>query len=372
MAAVSGKVSRDASGGPPLLVDDVRIRYGSRTVVDGVSLSLAAGEIYGLLGPNGAGKSTLIRAMCGRMRLAGGNILIHGKRIRPGAGPSPHLGRVAQKVALLEHLTVRENLSTFGHLFGLGGRRLRLRTRDVLERLDIASLARVGVARLSGGQRQRLHIAVALLTEPDILILDEPTVGVDLASRQKLYEVLKDLAKGGMAILITTHDLPEARILSDRVGILVAGQLVAEGTPDALIDDRFGGMRKARICARTGADQARLAFLSRLGLSRVGLTEWSGLLDEARDLPQLFQNFQRCPDLITELVLSRPDLEDLFAHWQDGGPPMPELSEEEMGGPQAARETQTSTGHVLIAADPIYDFAPEDVCPERAMQRMVQ
>ncbi len=302
-----------------LSVQNVSLRYGSRTIVHDVCLEIARGEVYGLLGPNGAGKSTLIRSICGRMPIPEGHIWLLDKRMKPCSGPSRHVGRVAQRAALFDHLTVWENLHTFGHLFGLSGRLLDSRIDEVLTRLSLTSTGRTASVRLSGGQRQRLHIAVALLTKPDLLILDEPTVGVDLASRHQLYDVLQGLTDSGMAVLLTTHDLPEARLLSDRIGILVDGRLVAEGTPDALIDDRFGATRKARVCARPEIHDKQSAFLDRLGLERSGEAEWTGLLDEARDLPALFAGIQRCPHLFTELILTRPDLQDVFAYWQDGG-----------------------------------------------------
>ncbi|MGF1456548.1 MAG: ABC transporter ATP-binding protein [Alphaproteobacteria bacterium] len=367
--ALSGGVSRTDGSRPLLEVEDVHVRYGARAVIAGVSLAIRPGEIYGLLGPNGAGKSTLMKAICGRARLSSGHIIVRGKPVRAGWRSGSHVGRVSQQVALFDHLTVRENLTTFARLFGLGGRRLKERVRDVTERFDLGAFAGTVAARLSGGQRQRLHIAVTLLTEPDVLMLDEPTVGVDLASKQKLYAVLNDLARDGMAIVVTTHDLPEARILSDRVGILVDGRLVAEGPPDVLIEDHFKGLRRTRICIRPGAVEAEAIVLSGLGLARIGATEWTGFLDEARDLPSLFDHVQRYTHLITELVLSRPDLEDLFGIWQQGEA-IADRSEDDTAGPSAGVTSLVQSGDALAAAME-HDFLPEDVCPDRALERMV-
>ncbi len=298
---------------PPLNVETVSIRYGSVTVVDQVSLSIGRGEIYGLLGPNGAGKSTLIRAISGRLPLAGGGVQIEGRAITPGTGPSRHLGRVPQKPALFDHLTVRENLFTFARLFGVSGRTVRRKVEEILEAIGLQEAAGRPADRLSGGMRQRLHMGAALLTEPSILILDEPTVGVDLASRRGLYDILLGLRDRGLAILLTTHDLPEARLLSDRIGILIAGQLTAEGTPEALIQARFGGKRHARVVCRPGTQDWETTFLETLGLTCMDAgQEWIGMVDEASVMPRLFEACRERSDLIAEMTLTRPDLADLL------------------------------------------------------------
>ncbi len=306
-------------GHVPLFVDEVTVGYRGRTVIDRVSLRLHEGEIYGLLGPNGAGKSTLMRAIAGRLPLEHGRIFVDGAPITPCRDPIPDLGWVTQRVALFDHLNAKENLKTFGRILGLSGRVLRDQVAAVLERMDLQDTARVPVERLSGGTRQRLHIAVSLLTKPKVLILDEPTVGVDITSRQGLYALLQGLQAEGLSILLTTHDLPEARLLTQRIGILVAGRLVAEGTPDALIDSRFGKIRQARIRLRADAQDHETIFLTRLGLARTGSAqEWWGLIEEETAMPQLFACVQECPDLIMDISLTRPDLDALLSSW--GGP----------------------------------------------------
>jgi ABC-type Na+ transport system ATPase subunit NatA len=175
-----------------------------------VSLSLGEGELLGLLGPNGAGKTTLIRAIAGRVRLDGGTISLYGHTLEPER-PRPDLGVVPQENALYPLLTARENLETFGQLNGLDGKRLRERVAWALEWSGLAERARSPVRTFSGGMKRRLNLACGVLHEPKLVLLDEPTVGVDPQSRESIYDMLGALRARGTSLLLTTHYLEERK-----------------------------------------------------------------------------------------------------------------------------------------------------------------
>lgn len=219
--------------GPVLQVRDLVRRFGDNVAVDGVSFQIAAGETYGLLGPNGAGKTTTITMIAGLLTPDAGSVLVAGE---PLTGDRKSLiGLVPQDIALYPDLSARENLQFFGRLQNLRGERLTSRIAEVLEVVGLSDRAKDRIDTYSGGMKRRANIAVGLLHEPRLLILDEPTVGVDPQSRNSILEAVTELGGAGMAVLYTTHYMEEAERLCDRVGIIDSGRLVAEGTRDELI-----------------------------------------------------------------------------------------------------------------------------------------
>ncbi len=215
--------------------------FGSHKVVDGVGFSIAAGETYGLIGPNGAGKTTTISMLTGLMRPDAGEVVISGEHLDPSALEiKRHIGLVPQDIALYPDLSARENLVFFGRLQGLDRSLLRQRIDAVLEMVGLVDRADDRVDTYSGGMKRRINIAVGLIHEPRILILDEPTVGVDPQSRNAIMGAIEDLGAEGLAVLYTTHYMEEAERLCDRIGIIDQGRLIAEGTSRDLIDQTEG------------------------------------------------------------------------------------------------------------------------------------
>jgi linearmycin/streptolysin S transport system ATP-binding protein len=209
--------------------------YGRLVAVDDVSFAIAPGETYGLLGPNGAGKTTAISLVVGILRPDGGEILVGGRRMSPtSARGKRDIGYVPQDIAVYPDLSGRENLRFFASLYGLRGGRARRRVDAVLATVGLAERAAERAAVYSGGMKRRLNIAIGLLHEPRLLVLDEPTVGVDPQSRNAILQSIEALSASGMAVLYTTHYMEEAQRLCDRVAIIDAGRLVAEGTPREL------------------------------------------------------------------------------------------------------------------------------------------
>ncbi|MDF1614709.1 ABC transporter ATP-binding protein [Desulfurivibrio dismutans] len=211
-----------------------------RPAVDQLSLRIPRGLLFGLLGPNGAGKSTTIALLCGLLRPDGGTISFPGLAPGPGSLPPKQiLGFVPQDLALYDHLSGRENLIFFGRLYGLRGARLQERVAYGLQLAGLEVRAQQRVATYSGGMKRRLNLAAGLLHEPQILCLDEPTVGIDAQSRQLIHEQLVALAAQGMTIIYTTHYLEEAERLCRQVAIIDEGRIMACGSPRELL--REGG-----------------------------------------------------------------------------------------------------------------------------------
>ena len=217
-----------------LTVSGARKAYRSVRALDGASFDLRKGELLALLGPNGAGKTTLIRAIAGRVRLDGGEIRVFDQPVRPGRTPEA-LGIVPQELAIYPLLTARENLDAFGRLHGLSGSELGKRIDWVLERTGLADRSKEPVKQFSGGMRRRLNIACGLLHHPRIVLLDEPTVGVDPQSRERIYAMLDGLRAEGASLLLTTHHLEEAEARCERIVIMDHGKVVATGTVPEMV-----------------------------------------------------------------------------------------------------------------------------------------
>ena len=236
-----------------LRCEGLRKSYGDREAVKGVSFSIAEGECFGLLGPNGAGKTTTISMLCGLIVPDQGEVTIDGF-----AGGSLEakaaVGYVPQDLALYPDLSAVENLTFFGQLYGLGGKQLQGRIGETLELVGLADRGKDRIGTYSGGMKRRANMAAGLLHRPKLLVLDEPTVGVDPQSRNAILETVGRL---GIAVLYTTHYMEEAARLCDRIGIIDDGQLVAEGTAESLIGTH-GGRDKVHL----SCDGASLDILS--------------------------------------------------------------------------------------------------------------
>ncbi len=305
-----------ATSGPAVLaIRELRYAYGRRGVLDGIDLEVRAGEIYGLLGPNGAGKTTLVRAICGRLAPDAGSVRLQDRDLARLPAARRAIGLVPQEIGLYGHLSVRENLQTFGRLAGLRGAALREAVARALAACRLEERRDQRVASLSGGLARRANIAAALLHEPVLLILDEPTVGIDPEARRAIDGVIRGLADGGLAVLLVTHDLAQAGHLCDRVGLLFAGRLRAEGPPRALLDRHFHGRREllVELAERPGPTAA--GSLAALGLEgdASGLI-WQREVEQDRDaLGDWSRRVEGLGLPLQELRLREPGLPSLFA-----------------------------------------------------------
>ena len=214
-----------------LEVQDLVKKYGDFTAVKGISFDIKEGEIFSLLGPNGAGKTTTISMLSTLYTPTSGDATIGGHSVtKDPMAVKQVIGVVPQDIALYEDLTARENLIFWGQMYGLSGKELNSRVDEVLEQIGLTDKAKNRVKTYSGGMKRRVNIGVGLLHQPRLLFMDEPTVGIDPQSRRAILDTVKDLNKKGMTLLYTTHYMEEAQELSDRVGIIDHGELIALGT----------------------------------------------------------------------------------------------------------------------------------------------
>ena len=298
-------------------IKDLHRYYEDVKAVQGVSLQIEAGTVFSLLGPNGAGKSTTISVISGLLRPTEGDASIFGKSISTEANKAKqHIGVVPQEIALYEDLTGRENLAFWGKMYGLKGAALDERIEAVLEMIELADRQKDKVEKYSGGMKRRLNIGVALLHEPDIVIMDEPTVGIDPQSRRKILDSVKDLNKKGMTVLYTTHYMEEAQELSDRIAIMDYGKVIAEGTNDELVKI-VGGLDRIELGFANEVDGKMDAWASLPGVHSVTPdTTVATLLVEDSDqtLPHLFEAAALDALKITSVNVHEPNLESVFLH----------------------------------------------------------
>jgi ABC-2 type transport system ATP-binding protein len=229
---------------PVLIARDLRKRYGSLQAVDGVSFEVAAGEVFGILGPNGAGKTTTLEMIEGMRAIDSGSATVAGLDVaKDPHGVKARIGIQLQASSFFDELNLVELLELFGHLYGKHADAQRL-----LAEVELTEKARSQVRTLSGGQKQRFSIAAALVNDPAILFLDEPTTGLDPQARRHLWGVIRELASRGHTIVLTTHYMEEAEELCDRVAVMDGGRIVALDSPDALVQALLGrGFHKERV-----------------------------------------------------------------------------------------------------------------------------
>ena len=218
-------------------------KYGALVAVKHVNLAIQEGEILGLLGPNGAGKTTIISMITGLLEPTSGHITVDGLDLQSDTNAvKAKLGLVPQELALYPTLSARDNLDFFGSIYGLGGKDLQARVEAMLEMVQLTERADEAIDTYSGGMKRRINIAAGLLHQPKVLLLDEPTVGVDPQSRNAIFEAVEALNRAGMTVIYTTHYMEEAQRLCHRVAIIDEGQIIALDTPAALIRSLGGGI----------------------------------------------------------------------------------------------------------------------------------
>jgi len=302
---------------PLLEATGLRRRYGDVQAVKDVSFTIHEGETYGLLGPNGAGKTTCISMVTGVLRRDAGEVRLDSVPITTsGTAGRDAIGLVPQDLALYPDLTAKENLTFFGRLYGMHGAGLKGRIDEVLDVVGLADRSGALARTYSGGMKRRLNIAIGLLHRPKLLILDEPTVGVDPQSRNAILESVERLSHEGVAVLYTTHYMEEAERLCDRVGIIDEGVLVAEGTWRELVQS-IGGEDVVRIGASGNLEAAAEAVRALDGVKGVHL-ENEGLqvvaTGASRLLPRLVQAVDAQGVELTNVEVREPDLESVFLH----------------------------------------------------------
>jgi len=301
-------------------IADVAFAYAGRDALRDVCLDLEQGALVVLLGPNGAGKSTLVRTIAGQIAPDRGTVRIAGRDPLEDPAARAMTGIVPQHIALFERLTAFENLVAIGQLMGVAKGEARARARQLLERVGLGLRARDRVNVLSGGMRRRVNIAAALMHAPRVLILDEPTVGIDLVARGELAQLLRSLREDGLAILLTTHDLDEAESLADRIAIMVAGRIVADGTTAEVVRELFASRRNVTLTfappAHSWNDGALGAAMSAVGFRRLADgRSWQGMVEGGdAGVERLVTLALRAPATVEEVRVRQPGLDAVLKH----------------------------------------------------------
>lgn len=291
-------------------------KYGAVTAVDQISFTVQRGELFGLLGPNGAGKTTTISVLATLRPGDGGQACVGGVDVaRDPQAVRRRIGVVPQEIALYEDLNARENLAFWGRLYGLAGGGLKARVEEMLALVDLQEHARQKVGSFSGGMKRRLNLAAGLMHAPEVLFLDEPTVGIDAQARSRILELIKQMNKDGLTVLYTTHYLEEAEQLCDRIGVIDRGKLVALGDKEDLLrqigeEDTIVFRLDPALLPALQDDAAAwdgAGAVSHLrGLARVRVR------DGAATLPLVQAWLQRRGIALEALEVERPNLESLY------------------------------------------------------------
>jgi ABC-2 type transport system ATP-binding protein len=294
-------------GNLALRVREVSKRFGRATALERANLELRAGEQLALLGPNGAGKTTLVRCISGRVVPDAGEIELLGQRL-PSPGGRRKLGFVPQELAVYPDLTARENLEVFGRFHGLNAREIRAVVDWALDWTGLSDRARDLTKTFSGGMKRRVNIACGVLHRPLVLLLDEPTVGVDPQSRERIFLMLEELRRQGTSILLTTHHLEEAAERCDRIVIIDHGRAIAQGTLTELIQNTVGIHR--RVIFKLAEPGPGLHGFQTTG-DRELLAE---VADVALELPNLIARIHRSGAQVRDIEIKAPSLHSVFIH----------------------------------------------------------
>lgn len=302
-----------------LSTKDLKKNFGDKEAVKGISFDVQHGEIFSLLGPNGAGKTTTISMISCLLEPTSGSATVDGHTI-PGEemGVKKVIGVVPQEIALYDELTARQNLSFWGQMHGMGGKQLNQRIEEVLKQTGLTDRAKERVKNYSGGMKRRLNIGVGLLHEPKILFMDEPTVGIDPQSRRQILDGVKLLRDEGMTVLYTTHYMEEAEELSDRVGIIDLGELIAIGT-QAELTKMVGEQETLRLSIDEGYDPDELitAYQDLPDVIHAAAADGQLVLnvnDASESLPTVVTTGNNIGIRIRSVDIEEPNLEAVFLH----------------------------------------------------------
>ena len=291
--------------------------FGELAAVKGVNFEVQQGEIFSLLGPNGAGKSTTISMLSCLLAPSGGDACVMGHSIvKEAQAVKPTIGIVPQEIALYGDLSARDNLRFWGKMYGLRGKTLETRVDEVLEIIGLVERQKDRVDTFSGGMKRRVNIGAALLHRPALIIMDEPTVGIDPQSRRHILENIKELNSQGMTVLYTTHYMEEAQELSDHIAIMDQGTIIACGTHEELVR-RVGELDRINLTINTGSEKIIQAWQAIAGVHQVSAEDGHLTLlaqDSNQILPCLFETATRNGVRITSVDIQEPNLEAVFLH----------------------------------------------------------
>jgi len=297
----------------PVQIEGVVKTFGGRRALDTASLELRDGEVLGLLGPNGAGKSTLVRTIMGRVAPDAGQVRLFGRPAAAGDNAArARVGFVPQEIAVYPLLTPRENLLVFGRYYGLSGTVLDTAITTALGWAALADRAGEPTKTLSGGMKRRLNIAAGVLHEPRVVLLDEPTVGVDPQSRERIYDMIGSLRSRGVSLIYTTHYMEEAERLCDRIAVIDHGRVIATGTKDELVRATLGEQRQIIIdCDRVPPEALQRELEGRgakVDGHRISLFVEHG----ADEMLRIARSVEAHGGAVSDMAMKTPSLESVF------------------------------------------------------------
>jgi ABC-2 type transport system ATP-binding protein len=298
-------------------VENLQKHFGDFVAVNGVSFDVGQGEIFSLLGPNGAGKSTTISMLSCLIQPTAGDACVMGHSIvRDPKAVKSAIGIVPQDIALYGDLSARENLTFWGRMYGLNGKELVRRTDEVLEIIDLVERQKDRVDKFSGGMKRRVNIGAALMHKPAVIIMDEPTVGIDPQSRRHILDNIKELNAQGMTVLYTTHYMEEAQELSDQIAIMDQGKVIACGTHAELVKI-VGELDRIDLTINADSEMVIPAWQATQGVHKVSREDGHLTLlaeDSNQVLPRLFESASQSGVRITSVDIQEPNLEAVFLH----------------------------------------------------------
>ena len=299
----------------PLVVTDLQRAFGETKALQGVTFTLRKGEWLALLGPNGAGKTTAVRTIAGRVRPDAGTVTLLGSSLNEADATVTNaararLGIVPQDIALYPYLTARENLLAFARLNGLDAAGARERADWALAWTGLDARSGDRVRTFSGGMKRRLNLACGVLHQPEVILLDEPTVGVDPQSRERIWDMLSQLRDDGASLLLTTHQLDEAQHVCDRIVIVDGGRVIADGTLEELIEQTVGAAR--RVTIRLDAPASPGAYGEDVSINDDSIEMSS--TEIAADLPRLLARVSESGRRVEHLQVAEPSLQAVFLH----------------------------------------------------------
>ncbi|MGW0957467.1 ATP-binding cassette domain-containing protein [Streptomyces gelaticus] len=298
-----------------IVVEGLRKKYGDRQALDGLDLTVRAGTVQGILGPNGAGKTTVVRTMSTLLRPEEGRVEVAGIDVRTRAREvRSRIGLLGQNAAVDEELSGRQNLEMFGRLYHLGARRAGARADELLARFGLTDTGNKAIKQYSGGMRRRLDLAASLISQPEVLFLDEPTTGLDPRCRTEVWNAVRSLVGDGTTVLLTTQYLEEADQLADRITVINHGKVIAEGTADEL-KSKTGGDRIDVVLH----DTAQLARAASLLPGEVAVDEdrrmvSASVSDRMAALTETVQALEAAGIEAEDIAVRRPTLDEVFMH----------------------------------------------------------